>query len=283
MKFVLYFTWAVLAIIEPCAAQKGAPSLNTADIPGWSIEQPDRYNDKQLFGYINGGAELYLEYGFRMVTAWRCQKGKQEFVADVYEMATPAAAFGMWSISRRNCTSTLDGAMWSCVTSNQILFTRGSVLVNITIYDKSEESRSAARKAAVALLKRIEGKDFMPPEVFTTGALSRQKNELRLMQGPLAIQGSLADWSGLLEGIARCDVFHTRSGAGKSATDVGMLRFRSPRDVDTFIAAAGFRKEDVRKKWNVNAGKKRALKLSDATTVWFLEGGNDIERLVKIL
>jgi hypothetical protein len=283
MKFVLYFTLAFLAAINPGNAQQGATSLTAADIPGWSIEKPDRYNDKQLFGYINGGAELYLEYGFNVVTAWRCQKGKQEFVADVYEMATPAAAFGMWSISRRNCASTLDGAMWSCVTSNQILFARGSVLVNITLFDKSEDSRSTARKAAAALLQRIDGKDFTPPEVFTAGALSRQKSDLRLMQGPLAVQGSLSDWSALLDGLQRYDLYHTRSGAGKAATDAGMLRFRSPRDVDKFIVAAGFRKDDVRKKWSISAGKKRALKLIDATTVWFLDGGGDIDRLVKIL
>lgn len=265
------------------SAQGSGPKLAASDIAGWTIEKPDTYNDKQLFGYINGGAELYLEYGFKVVTALRCQKGKLEFVADIYEMASPAAAFGIWSISRRNCAGTLPGAMWSCVTENQILFTRGTFLVNITMYDKSDETKQSARKAATALLKRIAGKDYTPPAQITAGPMARYQKDLRLLQGPLAVQGSLSDWGEYLEGVQRFDLHHVSIGKGKSATEAGLLHFKSPRDIERFFTATGFTKDAVRLKWGFNAGKTRAMKLLDATTVWFLDGGTEIERLTKSL
>jgi hypothetical protein len=267
---------------RPVTGQGSQPSLTEKDVPGWTVEKPDSYNANQLFGYINGGAELYLEYGFKRVTAWRCVKQKQEFVADVYEMATPAAAFGMWSISKRNCPSTLPKAKWSCITDNQILFVRGAHLVNITLFDRSGDTRQTARKAAEALLSRIRGKDHTFPQQLTTRAMTRHTAEVRLFQGPLAVQGSIPNWGGFLEGIQRFDLHHLSIGTGRKASEAGLLRFRSPRDLDRFSSAAGFKRDEIRQQWGLSADKSRAMKILEANSAWFILGGN-VQETIKTL
>jgi len=283
MRPISVILFALLFALALEQLQAAGPALTSADLPGWTIEKPDLYNDKQLFGYIDGGAELYLEYGFKLVTAWRCQKKQQEFVVDVYEMVSPAAAFGIWSISRRTCAGTLPGSTWSCVTPNQILYARGTFLVNITLYDKNDDTRESARKIASTLLKRIAGKEFALPPQLSAGPMAKYKSDLRLLQGPLAVQGSLSEWIEYLEGIQRFDIYHANTGKGKQATSVGFLRFRSPRDLERFIANTGISGKPLTGKWSQSQDKTLALKPLNATSAWFLDGGTEIGKLMKSL
>ena len=155
--------------------------------------------------------------------------------------------------------------------------------MNVTLYDKDDDTRQSARKAATILLKRLQAREFKLPSQFASGPMARFRNDVRLLQGPLAVQGSLSEWSTWLEGIQRYDIYHANAGKGKHSTSVGLMRFRYPRDAEKFVAAAGFTGKGVRGKWGMTPDKSRAMKLIDATSLWFLEGGADIDRLMKSL
>lgn len=68
--------------------------------PGWSIsEGPTSYDSETLFEYLNGGAPLYLEYGFKSLTQTRYQLGDDPFASvtlDVYDMGSELGAFGIY-------------------------------------------------------------------------------------------------------------------------------------------------------------------------------------------
>ena len=73
--------------------------------PGWALEGPiKKYTGEDLFEYINGEAELYLQFGFKILTAGLYLKEGNEklgITADVYEMGSDLEAFGIYANYRK--------------------------------------------------------------------------------------------------------------------------------------------------------------------------------------
>lgn len=73
------------------------------DLKGWQSEGPPSvYTGEELFDYINGGAELYLEFNFKQVGVqeYRNDAGSS-LVVEVYEMDSPKNAYGLYSFDTR--------------------------------------------------------------------------------------------------------------------------------------------------------------------------------------
>jgi hypothetical protein len=73
--------------------------LMPGEVGGWRAESPGRVYDRDtLFEYIDGGAELYLAYGFREMVAGRYQKaGEPDIVVDLFDMGSSDDAFGVFT------------------------------------------------------------------------------------------------------------------------------------------------------------------------------------------
>ncbi len=69
------------------------------DLQGWTPRgKPQVFKGEDLFLYIDGGAEIVHEYGFRQVcTQDYANAAGKSVTLDIYEMATPEDAFGMYS------------------------------------------------------------------------------------------------------------------------------------------------------------------------------------------
>ena len=81
------------------AAPLGAAVVIPADgfAPGWVKSEAQRtFGGNRLFDHIDGGAELYLEFGFRTLAYQRYAKGEDELVLEVYEMIGPESALGLY-------------------------------------------------------------------------------------------------------------------------------------------------------------------------------------------
>lgn len=76
------------------------------DIPSWNLKDSvETYYGDDLFLYINGGADLYLEYGFDEVATGRyINYINNNILVDIYKMSSTDAAYGIFTIS-----STLKG------------------------------------------------------------------------------------------------------------------------------------------------------------------------------
>ena len=74
-------------------------------LPGWALEGPiKKYTGEDLFEYINGEAELYVQFGFKILTAGLYLKDgndKLGIAADVYEMGSALEAFGIYANYRK--------------------------------------------------------------------------------------------------------------------------------------------------------------------------------------
>ena len=99
--FCLFFLAAIPGCSSGCR-RSGKPLLPVSGFtPGWALEGPVKtYTPDDLFEYINGEAELYLQYGFKDLVSGFYLKDKDEkqgVSADIYRMASPLEAFGLYT------------------------------------------------------------------------------------------------------------------------------------------------------------------------------------------
>ncbi|MCP4633681.1 MAG: hypothetical protein GY855_12200 [candidate division Zixibacteria bacterium] len=64
--------------------------------PGWEKSETLKFAGNDLYGYINGGAELFYEFGFEVLIVERYSRGLEELTLDVYMMTCPEAALGIY-------------------------------------------------------------------------------------------------------------------------------------------------------------------------------------------
>jgi hypothetical protein len=70
-------------------------------IHGWKAGEDRMYRSENLFDYIDGGAELYLSYGFKQLhKRTYVREGQPEIIVDIFDMGSSANAFGVFSHSR---------------------------------------------------------------------------------------------------------------------------------------------------------------------------------------
>lgn len=137
------FPALVLAISTAAAApQDGAlGALLPADgaVPGWSRDgAPQAYEGEDLYAYINGGAEIYQEYGFRRVIVQDYGDAADRSVSlEIFEMASPAAAFGMFTFKRSGGGRPLGLGNGAELEAYYLNFWKGRFLVTLTGFDET--------------------------------------------------------------------------------------------------------------------------------------------------
>lgn len=72
------------------------------DVPGITTTgRPQIYAGNMLFDYMNGGAELFYEYGFEQACVQRYQTPPGEVTAEIYHMDLPANAYGIYTFDTK--------------------------------------------------------------------------------------------------------------------------------------------------------------------------------------
>jgi hypothetical protein len=66
-------------------------------LPGWVPTEPaEVFRGSELYGHIDGGAELYLELGFEELGVQELHQGSAAIEVELYRMTDPAAALGVY-------------------------------------------------------------------------------------------------------------------------------------------------------------------------------------------
>jgi len=91
---------------EPAIGRTGLADLLPAasSMDGWQIaDGPTEYDSEGLFEYLNGGAPLYLDFGFEGMIHVRYQLGDDPLASvtlDVYDMGSDLGSFGLFRSGR---------------------------------------------------------------------------------------------------------------------------------------------------------------------------------------
>ena len=155
----------------------------------WKVEgMPLEYEGDVLFLYINGGAEIYHEYGFDKVIVqdYTDQSGKS-ITLEMYEMSSPESAYGIYTFKRSQEGQEFELGNEGCLDEYYLNFWKGQILVTLTGFERDEETRQGLvriARAVDALLPKIKGKpeliSLLPEENLVKSSIKYFRGELAL-------------------------------------------------------------------------------------------------------
>ena len=89
----VFSTLAVICISVPLSAQE----VGFPEVEGWSVaSEVHSYTADNLWEYINGAAELFVEYDVQTCYTGDLASGGLVVTVDYYDMGTPLNAFGVY-------------------------------------------------------------------------------------------------------------------------------------------------------------------------------------------
>lgn len=127
------------------------------DVKGWSRnENFEEYKGEDLFFYIDGGAEIYHEYGFERVIVqdYRSKNGKSASL-EIYEMRDPASAYGMYSFKSTGEGKVLELGYGGKLQDYYLNFWKGKYLITITGFGEDIETITGLQMLAKATDSRL--------------------------------------------------------------------------------------------------------------------------------
>jgi hypothetical protein len=109
---------------------------------GWQRSgEVELVGPERLFDHINGGAEIYLEKGFReLVVGYYVLSGGVEASVEAYMMENPAVAAEMFSLEQGSGATQILGEEAS-VAAQSIAFRKGAYYVKLLAYSSGGQVR----------------------------------------------------------------------------------------------------------------------------------------------
>jgi len=168
LPFILFC--ALLFWACPGGAQTAGPSGLRAFLPSpresgeWKIDgEPQEFKGDDLYLYIDGGAEIYKEYGFVEVLAQEFKNAAGAGLSlEIFRMKDPAAAFGMYSFKRTAKGERVAIGAEGQLEDYYLNFWRDDYLVTITAYGGDGKSREGLLFLARAVAAKMRGAEAPP-------------------------------------------------------------------------------------------------------------------------
>jgi len=117
----------------------------------------EEYKGEDLFFYINGGAEIYHEYGFERVIVQDYQnRNGRSASLEVYKMSSPDSAYGMYTFKSSGKGQELTVGHGCKLQDYYLNFWKGQYLVTITGFDAEKETIDGLKSIANVVDKKIQ-------------------------------------------------------------------------------------------------------------------------------
>lgn len=180
---------------------EGFPFVTKSDLPEARFSAPRVFTGTSLYGYIDGGAELYLEYGFSeaVVSEASFQGGK--YKTEVYKMNGPEEAFGIFSVSKYRCLSIPSLTKFTCQTKYQLQLCKGPYYISIINGTGSKSDSSAMLQIGTILAGKIKEPDPQFTDYLPGVPIDSLKTNCFLAKGRLGIVNGYPDLEDFFSGI----------------------------------------------------------------------------------
>ncbi len=161
------------------------------DLPGgWRVADTVRvFTGRELYEYINGGADIYHEYGFVEVAAQEyLTPGGVTVFLNLYKMSDPEAAFGIFSATRRPEYEVVAIGTAGARADYQQIFCHGAYYVETQAMDTDSLTAPAMGDLCRAMDSNLESEpDELPEALNLLNNKDLPPNSRVLVRGPLGL------------------------------------------------------------------------------------------------
>jgi len=170
------------------------------DLTAWrQTFVPRFFGRENLFEYINGAADLYLQYGFRRVltTDYAVGPDSSSVTLEIYSMKSPLHAFAIFAAERSPEEVAVEVGVEGYRSANVLNFYQGACYVKMTSFALEKDLGAVLEEMGRFLASRIGGEDA-PPAMFTLFPLQD-----RLQASDRYVPGDFLSQSYFREGYRR--------------------------------------------------------------------------------
>lgn len=165
-----------------------------------------------LYGFMNGGAEQFLEYGVTKLTARDVVYNGEDYSVEIYEMPSAEDAFGIYSMHIFKCqrADTLGGM--DCLSPYQLQAVVGNKYASVVFPSGSDRAKAEADELLHFYLPINDKDNLQIPELL--GISSPYSGVVKYVKGPISVSAVSASLTALVKDIAYSCIWFV---AGKEA------------------------------------------------------------------
>lgn len=137
------------------------------DAGTWKPEdEPQHVEGEDLFALINGGAEIYHEYGFtQAVVQSYIDDQDRSLNLEIYEMKDPSSAYGIYTLKRGTTGESLEIGDEALLQDYYLNVWKGNVLITVVGFDTEMETRKGLEVLAKSVAGEVTTSSARPPLV----------------------------------------------------------------------------------------------------------------------
>lgn len=247
-------------VIIPCffligstglAAQKAGPHIliTQNDLKAAAISNKI-YSKNSLWGYINGGADLYLEYGFENLYLQHIRLHNRNYKIEFYEMTDPNAAFGIYSVSTHHGRNIDSLPLTNCVMPYQIQVIWDKYYISIINEKGTPDEQSDCMVFLNIIIRKVNKPTcYSIPAIFTDSLYISHRNNLKFIKGMLGLQNGYPVWCERMESFNHYQMFILPVQADSHSFTASVISFTDSADMRRFYTQEGF--EAATGQWTV--------------------------------
>lgn len=189
------------------------------DLKGWKeFQPPETYSGEDLFLYINGGADIYLEYGFREVTSYHLQNEDGVTIhAEVYQMTDPGAAFGIYSLNKPDKSVLYNIGSEGYIHNYFMSYFKSDCNVILSANSLEKSAIEGLKLVARYLDRKIQGESSLPALVEKYEGFERSSG-LKYFRGNIALSN--------IHFFSETNVFQVSEGISFNRNGMKVLIFK---------------------------------------------------------
>jgi hypothetical protein len=163
-----------------------------SELKGW-VEDGDHqfFEGDDLFVYIDGGAEIYFEYGFgRVIVQDYKNAAGSRLSLEIFEMNSPESAYGMFTFKSSRRGEAVDLGDECQLADYYLNLHKGRYLVTVTGLDPESTPSDGLVSLAGIVERQIGGQARRPSLVSLLPEEDLEPQSLKFFKGPLALYNS---------------------------------------------------------------------------------------------
>ncbi len=154
----LFFAWIFCTGKKSVQDDTASVLPESGIIPQWEkTGELNEYVGDDLYVHINGGAEIYHEYGFNKVMVQEYTgPGEKSIIVELFEMKDNDAAYGIYSFKKGNKGEALEIPAFNQFENYYLNMQKGNIHVTITGFDSDEVTISGLKAVAGFIAEKID-------------------------------------------------------------------------------------------------------------------------------
>lgn len=209
MKACVFLFILLLYASSPLSGNLDPSKKITAYLPtakqlkNWKpVETPQTAVGEDLFQLINGGAEIYQEYGFEeAVIQEYANENRKSVNVEIYRMISPASAYGLYSFKTGQSGTTLSIGQDAMLEEYYLNFWKGDILVTLTGFDADSETIAGLTHIARVIESKIDTTGERPWLIGLLPSENMNPRSVKYVKGELALSNMYDFGSGNIFGV----------------------------------------------------------------------------------